>query len=110
MKTDKNLILRVKLIALGVFILASAGILVYGGLYEMPRRKCEANGGWWSNKYRSCETPIYLPLLTKRKPGEQQKILWPTKDAMTASDGSPKPVDNSAALSASASASASASR
>lgn len=105
MKTDKNLILRVKLIALGVFIVASAGILIYGGLYEMPRRKCEANGGWWSNKYRACETPIFLPMLTGRKAGEPRKILWPTEDAMRASNGSPKPVDKSA-TSASSSASA----
>ncbi|MFT3996155.1 MAG: hypothetical protein QM667_02020 [Asticcacaulis sp.] len=117
MKTDKDLILRAKLIALGVFIIATAGILIYGGLYEMPRRKCEANGGWWSNKYRSCETPIYLPMLTKRKPGESQKILWPTTDAMGASNGSPKPVDNSdakaaekASASASSASSATASR
>jgi hypothetical protein len=106
MKTDKNLILRVKLIALGVFILASIGILVYGALYEMPRRKCEANGGWWSDKYRACKTPVYLPLLTKRKAGEPQKILWPTEDAKGASNGSPRPVDQPAASSASTSVSA----
>lgn len=81
MKNANKWILRVKLIALGVFIFASAGVLLYGNYYEMPRRKCEAEGMWWSNKYRSCSAPIYLPTLTGRTEGEPQKIIWPSEDA-----------------------------
>jgi|GEM_PF-4205725 len=97
MKNANKWILRVKLIALGVFIFASAGVLLYGKYYEMPRRKCEAEGMWWSNKYRSCSAPIYLPTLTGRKAGEAQKVIWPSEDAAQVSRPAGKPAAAEAA-------------
>lgn len=81
MKTHDNTLLRVKLGFLALFLLVSAGLLFYGTLYEMPRRKCEAAGGWWTDKYRSCETPVYLPMITGRKAGEPRRVIWPSKEA-----------------------------
>lgn len=86
MKNANTWILRVKLIALAVFIVSSAGVLLYGHYYEMPRRKCEAEGLWWSNRYRTCAAPVYLPVLTGRKPGEPQKVIWPAENAGQASN------------------------
>ena len=70
-------ILRVKLIALGIFALISAGLTAYEFLYVQPALKCEKDGGWWSNEHRGCFAPIYLPTVTGRKPGESRQIQWP---------------------------------
>jgi hypothetical protein len=86
MKNAKKTILHIKLGFLALFVVLSAGILIYGALYEMPRRKCESQGQWWNDKYRSCETPIYLPIITGRKPGEPRQIVWPSKDAAMVSN------------------------
>ncbi|MDC7682826.1 hypothetical protein PQU92_06035 [Asticcacaulis sp. BYS171W] len=108
MRNHDRTLFRVKLGFLAVFILISAGILIYGVFYEMPRRKCEAAGGWWTDKYRSCETPIYLPLLTGRKAGEPRKIIWPdAQKAGQASNGAPRPEEKPASASASSSVAAS---
>ncbi len=56
----------------------SAGYdLLYGG----PMKKCDAAKGWWSWKDRRCYSPIYLPTLTHRKPGEPSTIDWHDKKA-----------------------------
>lgn len=84
-------ILRLKLIALGVFVLISIGLVSYHYLYAEPERQCEANGGWWSNAYRRCSAPVYLPLITGRKPGEGRQIQWPDMKDPTRTAKAPKP-------------------
>jgi hypothetical protein len=80
-------ILRLKLIALGVFAVASAGMIAYEFLYAIPAAKCEKDGGWWLMEKRGCYSPIYLPAVTGRKPGEARQITWPkvTDPKLTAS-------------------------
>ncbi len=54
---------------LGCFIAAVALISGYETLYGIPKKKCEDAGNWWSDKYRSCATPVYLPSITHRPIG-----------------------------------------
>lgn len=91
MRNTNKIIMRIKLGFLALFIAISAGILVYGHYYEVPRRKCEANGHWWNDKYRSCEVPIYLPVITGRKPGEPRQVTWPSEESARVSNPSAKP-------------------
>lgn len=84
-----NLIMRLKIIALIVFIFASAGAWVYTAMYEIPRKKCEAKGAWWSNEYRICRAPVYLPTITGRPAGDGREIHWPTEQAPTANNSAP---------------------
>ena len=57
--------------ALGLFVLLAAAMIIYDYLYLTPSRKCEAGGGWWSNRYRTCSSPVVLEKLTGRKSGQQ---------------------------------------
>ncbi|GGZ34661.1 hypothetical protein [Asticcacaulis endophyticus] len=84
-----SLIMRVKIAALIVFVFATGGVWVYTALYEMPRKKCEAAGAWWSNQYRICRAPVYLPTITGRAAGEGREIHWPTEQAPTTANTAP---------------------
>jgi len=65
---------KLKYILLFTLLIVCGGIVGYGLLYQIPQRKCEASGGWFSFRYRSCSTPLYLPTLTGRKPGAPEKM------------------------------------
>lgn len=67
---------RLKLIALGVLAVASAGMVTYHLTITAPKQKCAEAGAWWSDKDRKCFAPVYLPSLTGRKPGESATIDW----------------------------------
>lgn len=54
---------------LGCMIAAVALISGYEMLYGIPKKKCEDAGNWWSDKYRSCAVPVYLPSITHRPIG-----------------------------------------
>jgi hypothetical protein len=98
-------ILRLKLIALGVFAAISVGLVAYQFLYVIPAEKCAKEGGWWLAEKRGCYSPIYLPAVTGRKPGEARQIAWPkvTDPKVTAS--APQSSASASASVASASAS-----
>jgi hypothetical protein len=49
-----------KMIFVGIFLVAAAGIWAYQIYYVQPRLKCEEAQGWWSNELRRCEMPVSL--------------------------------------------------
>jgi hypothetical protein len=76
-----------KLKYLFVFLLfiCCAGIFGYELMYSIPKKKCDASGGWYSFRYRTCAAPIYLPSLTHRKPGDPATLNF-HEDAKKASN------------------------
>ncbi len=67
-----------KYVFLGLFTVCCIAIVSFDLLYGMPRKKCLEAQGWWSWKYRTCATPVYLPTLTGRKEGQPATIDWHT--------------------------------
>lgn len=65
-------------------------ILGWQFLYQIPQKKCEAAGKWFSMRYRECATPIDLPTLTGRKKGEPATIDYHDK-TNTAGDAATPP-------------------
>jgi hypothetical protein len=63
-----RLLTRVQLAYLGLFLAACVGVFAYQAAYVWPMQKCEANGGWWSYKYRMCARPMPIWRITGRKP------------------------------------------
>ena len=59
---------RLKLIFLGIFVLAAAGVWAYQMLYVAPRKACEEEGKWWSNEWRSCRYPVSIRKYDGPKP------------------------------------------
>lgn len=76
----KSTIDRLKLIFLGVFALACAGVWAFQIFYVMPARKCEANGQWWDGATRICAQPIAIASLTGRPAGMSRRE-WSEKQA-----------------------------
>ena len=57
---------RLRLIFLGVFVLASAGVYIYHAGWAWPRDRCEAKGDWWDWRGRTCAHPILISDITGR--------------------------------------------
>lgn len=51
---------RLKLIFLGVFVIAAAGVWAYQMLIVKPRRECEAQGAWWGGDWRECGRAVSI--------------------------------------------------
>lgn len=65
---------KLKYIFVILLAVCSAAIVGYGWLYDIPRKKCESAGAWFSWKDRGCYAPIALSTITGRKNGEAAKI------------------------------------
>jgi len=65
---------KLKYVFLGLFFVISASLVTYGWMYGIPKRKCEAAGGWYTFKYHTCSAPVYLPSITHRKPGDPATV------------------------------------
>lgn len=63
---------RVKLVFLGIFAVAVAGILIYQIGWGWPGQKCEENGMWWDNAGRVCAKPVMISDITGRTPQDKQ--------------------------------------
>jgi hypothetical protein len=57
---------RLKLIFLGIFVVANLGILVWQVGWVMPQEKCEKVHRWWDGYSRVCAVPILTSDLTGR--------------------------------------------
>lgn len=57
---------RLKLIFLGLFVILSAGTLVYHVGWAWPGQKCEEAGDWWDWRSRTCARPILISDITGR--------------------------------------------
>ena len=51
---------RLKLIFLGVFVIATAGVWAYQVFYVQPKKKCEAEGAWWGGGWRQCRRAVSI--------------------------------------------------
>jgi hypothetical protein len=63
-----RLLTRVQIAYVALFFLVSGGVVVWEALYVWPAERCEADGGWWSMKYRQCGTPVPIWRITGREP------------------------------------------
>jgi len=78
----KRTIDRLKLIFLGVFVVAAAGIWAYQVYYVQPKERCEAEGSWWSPELRVCRQPVSIRGYDGPKPPplDSLKETLPRKD------------------------------
>lgn len=67
-----RLISRVQVAYVGLFLIVCAGVFAYEALYIWPMQQCEADGGWWSARYRACATPVPIWRITGRLPGARR--------------------------------------
>ena len=67
-----------KLIFVGIFVVAAAGIWAYQIYYVKPRLECEEAQVWWSKELRRCEKPVSLRPPPPHKPLPPIDSLRPT--------------------------------
>lgn len=60
---------RLSIMFLGLFAVATAGMLTYQHFRIDPEMKCAKTGQWFFAEEGRCVTPIYIPEITKRAPG-----------------------------------------
>ena len=63
-----RLLTRVQLAYAGVFFFCCIGVFYYEARYVWPVQACEQHGGWWSEKYHECATPVPIWQITGRIP------------------------------------------
>jgi hypothetical protein len=63
-----RLVSRAQIAYFGLFLIACVAIFAYDAAYVWPLQRCEAHGGWWSDKYRMCAQPIPIWRITGRMP------------------------------------------
>jgi hypothetical protein len=61
---------RIQLVYLGAAVAACLGLIYYQATFVWPAEACEGHGGWWSDRYRECATPIPIWRFTGRMPGQ----------------------------------------
>ncbi len=64
---------RIALLFAVVFAICVAGVFAFQHFWVEPGDRCEARGGWWDLSGRTCATPIYIPDITGRQPGESRE-------------------------------------
>jgi hypothetical protein len=57
---------RLKLIFLGVFVVANVAMLIWQVGWVMPREDCEKAHKWWDNSQRVCAQPVLISDITGR--------------------------------------------
>jgi hypothetical protein len=70
---------RIKLIFLGLFLIACAAIGAYHYFYVWPKQACEAHGDWWDDEDRVCAVPMPIWSFTHRMPGQARLPAPPVK-------------------------------
>jgi hypothetical protein len=69
---------RLKLIFVGIFLVANAAMLIWQVGWVMPRESCEKAHKWWDNSQRVCAQPILVSDITGRvidNPKARQEAL-----------------------------------
>ena len=80
---------RIKLIFLGLFVAACAGIFAYHYFFVWPRQTCEAHGDWWDEQDRQCAIPMPIWAFTHRMPGQPAAGLQPEHGKAPAASATP---------------------
>jgi hypothetical protein len=86
----KSAIDWIKLIFLGVFVVAVALIWNYQAHAVWPKERCEAHGDWWDDEDRVCAVPMPIWSFTHRMPGRPAPSLA-AKPAAALAKPKPKP-------------------
>ena len=63
---------RLKLIAIGVFLVAVVGVVVWQVGWAMPAKKCAEAHKWWDGGERVCATPVLISDITGRTIQDKQ--------------------------------------
>jgi hypothetical protein len=66
----KSAIDWIKLIFLGVFVVAIALIWSYQARVVWPKERCESHGDWWDDEDNVCAVPMPIWTFTHRMPGQ----------------------------------------
>lgn len=53
-----RLIDRLKLVFLGIFVVAAAAVWIYQIHWVQPKLECEEKGAWWAPDWRACRKPV----------------------------------------------------
>jgi hypothetical protein len=61
---------RVQMVYVGIAVAACLGLFYYQANYVWPAETCESHGGWWSDKFHECATPMPIWRFTGRMPGQ----------------------------------------
>lgn len=64
---------RLAFLFLCIFGVLMIGVVVFRVFWTAPGDRCEAHGGWYDIQTRTCATPIYIPDITGREPGESRE-------------------------------------
>ena len=93
---------RLKLIFLGIFIVAAGAMLVYQIGWVWPGKRCEASGKWWDAGSRTCAQPVLISDITGRTIQDKQaeaeaKAMVAKADAERAAKPGAKPAPAPAA-------------
>lgn len=59
------------------FLLGATGVTAYDLMYTKPKKKCDAEAKWWSDKEWKCYTPVSISTFTGRTPEMPQKTEAP---------------------------------
>jgi len=85
---------RLKLIFVGVFLVANIVMLVWQVGWVMPRERCEKAHKWWDNSERVCAQPILTSDITGRlidNPKAREEALKAIGRAPAAAKAAPAP-------------------
>ena len=61
-----------KLIFLGLFVLALGAVLIYHLFWVWPAQQCEQAGKWWDSEGRVCAQPVLISDITGRTIQDKQ--------------------------------------
>ncbi|CAN5367052.1 hypothetical protein BH09PSE2_BH09PSE2_01770 [soil metagenome] len=61
-----RLLLRLRYVFLGLFVLGAAGSWAYQIFYVQPYNKCIIARHWWDKDTRTCATPVSITRFTGR--------------------------------------------
>lgn len=64
---------RLALLFLAIFGVLMIGVMVFHVYWKEPGERCEEQGGWYDIETRVCATPIFIPDITGRRPGESRE-------------------------------------
>lgn len=63
---------RLTIMFASLFAVSTAAMLIHQHFWLDPAERCEKSGRWYYAADRSCITPLYIPDITGREPGQSR--------------------------------------
>lgn len=63
---------RLSIMFVSLFTVSTGAMLIHQHFWLSPAERCESSGRWYFAAERTCVTPIYIPEITKREPGQSR--------------------------------------